>query len=93
MTLTAALVTLSIIPLLGLVTFVQFDDKDVVRHPLVQRIVKAYERYNLIVGVGRQMSLGFDGAAAAMENGKGENGRGENHTRADVPAVPPAPLA
>src|SRR3954468_23004153 len=27
------------------ISFVQFDDKDVVRHPLVQRIVKAYDRY------------------------------------------------
>jgi phosphate starvation-inducible PhoH-like protein len=25
--------------------FIYFDDRDVVRHPLVQRIVKAYERY------------------------------------------------
>src|SRR6202007_1766563 len=29
------------------ISFVQFDEKDVVRHTLVQRIVKAYERYNL----------------------------------------------
>src|SRR6059058_2925412 len=28
------------------ISFVQFNDKDVVRHSLVQRIVKAYERYN-----------------------------------------------
>src|SRR5450432_790425 len=28
------------------ITFVQFDDKDVVRHTLVQRMVRAYERYN-----------------------------------------------
>lgn len=27
------------------VTFQQFNDKDVVRHPLVQRIVKAYDTY------------------------------------------------
>jgi phosphate starvation-inducible PhoH-like protein len=39
------------------ISFVQFDDKDVVRHPLVQRIVKAYERYNEAVGVGRQLTL------------------------------------
>ena len=26
------------------IAFVRFDDKDVVRHPLVQQIVKAYER-------------------------------------------------
>ena len=39
------------------ISFVKFDDRDVVRHALVQRIVKAYERYNEITGVGRQLSL------------------------------------
>lgn len=39
------------------VAFVQFDDTDVVRHPLVQRIVKAYERYQEATGIGRQMTL------------------------------------
>jgi phosphate starvation-inducible PhoH-like protein len=39
------------------ISFVQFDDRDVVRHTLVQRIVRAYERYNEAVGAGRQLSL------------------------------------
>jgi phosphate starvation-inducible PhoH-like protein len=39
------------------ISFVQFDERDVVRHTLVQRIVKAYERYNEAVGAGRQLSL------------------------------------
>jgi phosphate starvation-inducible PhoH-like protein len=39
------------------ISFVKFDDRDVVRHPLVQRIVKAYERYNDTTGIGRQLSL------------------------------------
>src|SRR5450432_4335712 len=39
------------------ISMVQFDDRDVVRHNLVQRIVKAYERYNEAVGGGRQLSL------------------------------------
>jgi phosphate starvation-inducible PhoH-like protein len=39
------------------ISFVQFDDKDVVRHPLVQRIVRAYERYNEQIGAGRQLTL------------------------------------
>jgi phosphate starvation-inducible PhoH-like protein len=39
------------------ISFVQFDERDVVRHHLVQRIVKAYERYNEAVGAGRQLSL------------------------------------
>ncbi len=39
------------------IAFVYFDDKDVVRHQLVQRIVKAYDRYNELIGAGRQFSL------------------------------------
>lgn len=39
------------------VQFVFFDDRDVVRHALVQRIVKAYERYNEKIGANRQMAL------------------------------------
>jgi phosphate starvation-inducible PhoH-like protein len=39
------------------ISFVQFDDRDVVRHNLVQKIVKAYERYNEIIGANRQLSL------------------------------------
>ena len=39
------------------ISFVQFDEKDVVRHTLVQRIVKAYEQYNETIGAGRQLSL------------------------------------
>jgi len=39
------------------ISFVQFDEKDVVRHTLVQRIVKAYERYYDNNGAGRQLSL------------------------------------
>jgi phosphate starvation-inducible PhoH-like protein len=39
------------------ISMVQFDDRDVVRHNLVQRIVKAYERYNEAVGAGRQLTL------------------------------------
>jgi len=55
------------------ISFVPFDDRDVVRHPLVQRIVRAYERYNLAIGAGRQMSLKLsdpagDAAPTAAEN-------------------------
>jgi phosphate starvation-inducible PhoH-like protein len=39
------------------ISFVYFDDRDVVRHPLVQRIVKAYERYQEMTGMGRQLAL------------------------------------
>src|SRR5579862_3131973 len=46
------------------ISFVQFDERDVVRHNLVQRIVKAYERYNEAVGAGRQLSLKLTEPAA-----------------------------
>lgn len=39
------------------IAFINFDERDVVRHPLVQRIVKAYERYNEMTGAGRQLAL------------------------------------
>jgi phosphate starvation-inducible PhoH-like protein len=39
------------------IAFVNFDDTDVVRHALVQRIVKAYDRYNEMTGAGRQLAL------------------------------------
>jgi len=39
------------------ISFVQFDERDVVRHTLVQRIVRAYERYNEAIGAARQLSL------------------------------------
>lgn len=39
------------------IAFVNFDDKDVVRHPLVQKIVNAYDRYNQMIGAGRQLAL------------------------------------
>ena len=34
-----------------------FTEGDVVRHALVQRIVRAYERYNELTGTGRQLAL------------------------------------
>jgi phosphate starvation-inducible protein PhoH and related proteins len=39
------------------IAFVNFNEKDVVRHRLVQRIVKAYDRYNEIIGAGSQLAL------------------------------------
>ena len=35
------------------IEFVQFDDRDVVRHKLVQQIVKAYEAFNAAGGAAR----------------------------------------
>ncbi len=50
------------------ISFVNFDERDVVRHPLVQRIVKAYERYNETMGIGRQLNLKL--AETPAENGQ-----------------------
>jgi phosphate starvation-inducible protein PhoH and related proteins len=47
------------------ISFVQFDDKDVVRHTLVQRIVRCYEKYNENIGAGRQLALSLDEPEAA----------------------------
>ncbi|MGH9696629.1 MAG: PhoH family protein, partial [Bryobacteraceae bacterium] len=43
------------------IAFVSFDDKDVVRHLLVQRIVKAYDRYNEMIGAGSQLTFRLNG--------------------------------
>jgi phosphate starvation-inducible PhoH-like protein len=47
--------------------FVYFEQSDVVRHTLVQRIVQAYEEYNRQVGAGRQFSLKLRRAAADQD--------------------------
>jgi phosphate starvation-inducible PhoH-like protein len=39
------------------ISVVYFDERDVVRHSLVQRIVKAYERHGELTASGRQLSL------------------------------------
>jgi phosphate starvation-inducible PhoH-like protein len=39
------------------IRFVYFDERDVVRHNLVQRIVKAYERYQETNGAGAQLQF------------------------------------
>jgi phosphate starvation-inducible PhoH-like protein len=51
------------------ISFISFDERDVVRHNLVQRIVKAYERYNEAVVAGRQLvlRLGDGGSEATSE--------------------------
>jgi phosphate starvation-inducible PhoH-like protein len=53
------------------ISFIQFDERDVVRHSLVQRIVKAYEKYNETIGAGRQLSLKLSdpGAEPLLANG------------------------
>jgi phosphate starvation-inducible PhoH-like protein len=49
------------------ISFIQFDDRDVVRHSLVQRIVRAYERYTDSVS-GRQLALKLTSDQPAADN-------------------------
>src|SRR2546428_1131956 len=48
------------------ISFIHVDERDVVRHSLVQRIVKAYDRYNELYGA-RQLSLKLTDPAASPE--------------------------
>ncbi|MDX2181237.1 MAG: PhoH family protein [Bryobacteraceae bacterium] len=60
------------------ITFVHFDDADVVRHALVQRVVRAYDRYQEAIGA-KQLSLrlelnadrGAEAPPATIENAAG----------------------
>lgn len=69
------------------ISFVHFDDRDVVRHNLVQRIVKAYEKYNEMIGVGRQLALTLGDAAqeASIENAPREP---RADTKVEIPEFP-----
>jgi phosphate starvation-inducible PhoH-like protein len=48
------------------ISFVYFDERDVVRHSLVQRIVRAYEKYNQGIS-DRQLSLRLSDPASLPE--------------------------
>jgi len=52
------------------ISFVYFDERDVVRHNLVQRIVKAYERYDEAMGRNRQLSLRWSEPERAPADGR-----------------------
>ncbi|MBM3775717.1 MAG: PhoH family protein [Acidobacteria bacterium] len=58
------------------ISFIHFDERDVVRHPLVQRIVKAYERFQETTDAARQLGLKL-----------GENGSGAAPAGASEPAT------
>lgn len=75
------------------ISFIYFDDKDVVRHVLVQRIVQAYQRYNDLIGAGRQLNLklGNDGSSEvppSVEQGGGPGIQGEAAASDKAPAFP-----
>ncbi len=52
------------------ISFIHFDERDVVRHSLVQRIVRAYEKHYESTGAGRQLTLKLaDTQAESMPEG------------------------
>jgi phosphate starvation-inducible PhoH-like protein len=57
-----------VLPRVEGIGFVYFNERDVVRHPLVQRIVRAYETYSAQNVNVNQQSLKFD-VADSGENG------------------------
>jgi phosphate starvation-inducible PhoH-like protein len=65
------------------IAFVNFDEKDVVRHILVQRIVKAYDKYNELIGAGRQLALKLNGEAPPSVPDPPDN------TAVEIPELPP----
>ena len=82
------------------INFVQFDDRDVVRHSLVQKIVRAYERYNEIIGANRQLSLkltdhgvetGASRAEAAKTDAAKPDAPNTEAPKSDAPKPEPVP--
>src|SRR6266404_2136739 len=65
------------------ISFVHFDERDVVRHSLVQRIVKAYERYNENYGA-RQLTLKLADPAAEAASAEAAS--------AEAPALEASPV-
>ena len=53
-----------------------------VRHPLVQRIVKAYERYDEAIGRNRQLTC--DGPEPERSDGRGDDAPSANEVSAEV---------
>ncbi|MEQ1946205.1 MAG: PhoH family protein [Bryobacteraceae bacterium] len=73
------------------ISFVYFDERDVVRHSLVQRIVKAYERYNDALGIQRQLPLSLPntGPSEAATQTTPDGSPGESATPAVAPETNP----
>jgi phosphate starvation-inducible PhoH-like protein len=69
--------------------FIHFDESDVVRHHLVQRIIRAYDEFKTRLA-GPQLPL-LESKASAGEAKPATNGK--NRTSEDVASPPPAPLA
>src|SRR5947209_10439331 len=70
------------------ISFVYFDEKDVVRHHLVMRIVKAYERFGEVTGTNRQLSLKLSEDEHATR--PAENANSETAPQASPADAPPS---
>jgi phosphate starvation-inducible PhoH-like protein len=58
------------------ISFVNFDERDVVRHTLVQRIVRAYEKHQETNGAGRQLFLKLGDVPGERGRESDSNGNG-----------------
>jgi len=58
---------------IGEIRFIHFDETDVVRHSLVQKIIRAYDRFHDVSGTGRQLSLGWGSREAASGDSNSSN--------------------
>src|SRR5579864_3114222 len=68
------------------ISFIYFDDRDVVRHSLVQRIVKAYERYETMAS-GSQLALRLTEPAAEAAPIPSEPLAGRQSEGPEIPLV------
>jgi len=68
------------------ISFINFDDRDVVRHALVQRIVKAYERYETMVS-GAQLALKLTDTGAEASRIPPEPLTGRQPESPEIPLV------
>ncbi len=73
------------------ISFVYFDERDVVRHSLVQRIVRAYEKYNQEVA-GRQLTLKLSDGPSLLEPPPESPAAAAEQQRAESPDGPPPAL-
>lgn len=64
--------------------FCHFDERDVVRHPLVQKIIRAYESYQ-----HKPLSRGVEGEQTKEENRVARGGSGENPEKGEDIAEDP----
>jgi phosphate starvation-inducible protein PhoH and related proteins len=70
------------------IAFVNFDERDVVRHHLVQQIVKAYDRYHEMIGAGRQLALKLGVDAPQQRGIRAVPNRAGDDSAVEIPEFP-----